>query len=138
METYVLATDNSCVWLIMVLISLLLTILILPPASTSFVVLIPISLTSPRQESIITISPTWNSPSKTMKIPAKISAIKDWAPRPMIRVKTPALANIVVVFAPHASRTKNIAHKKMTHFKKETINLAMVTAFLPWNATLAK
>ena len=98
----------------------------------------PISFTSPLQPSIMTISPTWNSPSKTMKIPARISATKDWEPRPIIRVKTPAVVNNATVFAPQASIVKNKAVKAIAHLKNETNNLAMVLLFLPRKAILAK
>ena len=68
---------------------------------------------------MMTISPTWNSPSKTMKIPAKISATKDWEPRPMIRASTPAPVNVAVAGTPQASNTKNTAVKAIAHLMKK-------------------
>ena len=77
------ATDCNFVLLITDFISLLLIILIFPPMSCSSVVLMPILTILPRHPSMTTMSPTTYSPSSTINMPAKISAMRLCAPRPI-------------------------------------------------------
>ena len=88
-------------------------ILILPAISRIFVARMPISETVPRKPSIETISPTLYSFSKMMKIPAMMSAMRDWAPKPTISVKTPTDSQMAAVLTPKACKTKKI--KTMAH-----------------------
>ena len=81
-------------------------ILIFPAASVIFVARIPISDTVPLKPSMETISPTLYSFSKMMKTPAMISAIRDCAPRPMIRVMTPTDYQMALVLTPKALKTR--------------------------------
>ena len=80
MEMVVDTTDRCWVWLMTVVISLLLMIMVLPPESTTLVERIPISSTVPLHPSMTTMSPTWYSPSKMVKRPAMMSAMRLWAP----------------------------------------------------------
>ena len=54
-----------------------------------------------------------------------------------MRVKIPALANVIVVLAPQAATMKNIAHIAMIHFKKLTNSFDNVCPFLDLNVILA-
>ena len=101
-----IANDNSLDKLTIFVIPLWLQILILPAASISFVLRIPISKTLPLKSSITIVSPTLNSFSNTKKTPAMISAINVWAPRPTIRASTPTEAINAAVSTPNAFKIK--------------------------------
>ena len=108
------------------LMVLLLMYLMLPPSSMILVVRIPISITLPLHPSTTMMSPTLYSPSKTMNIPAMISAIKDWAPRPMISPKIPALTSNVWVSTPQEERIRMIAMMNSAYLVKLMISLRAV------------
>ena len=96
------------------------------------VVLIPISITVPLHPSMTTMSPTSKSFSKTMNSPAMISAMRLWAPRPMIRERIPAEAMRVVVLTPQAARHRRMATMKITYLSRLFRSLTEVTiALLP-------
>ena len=84
---------------------LLMTLMFWLP-SWILVVRTPISTTVPVQSPTVTMSPTWNSPSKMMKRPARMSETSVCAPRPTIRVRIPAEASSVAVSMPSSARQK--------------------------------